>query len=422
MASPSTSINYVRPWVYPKQEAAIFHTKRYGLIEASTKSGKTQGCIIWLTEKALFGRSGQAFWWVAPSHNQAKIAYSRLKNALPPGMFSANDTDMTLRLPVGSTIWFKTGEVPDKLYGEDVWAVVIDEASRVRADAWYAIRSTMTATKGPVRAIGNVKGRKNWFYDLARRAEREMESHPATTDMHYAKLTALDAIEAGIFDEKELASAKTDLPEDLFRELYYAEASDDGGNPFGIEWIRKCLAPTSGRPVVHWGWDVAKKRDYTVGFGLDAEGYVSRVEGPWHAPWETTIRRIREATGDVPALVDSTGVGDAVLEFLQKGSSGNFRGYVFTSKSKQQLMEGLAVGIQREEIHFPPGFVQRELESFEYVESRTGVSYSAPPGLHDDGVCALALAWKGLRKPDRPEWAKRALAWKPPAFIPLFAR
>ncbi|HYX00497.1 MAG TPA: hypothetical protein VE963_00330, partial [Reyranella sp.] len=25
--------------------------------------------------------------------------------------------------------------------------------------------------------------------------------------------------------------------------------------------------------------------------------------------------------------------------------------------------------------------------------SRTGVHYSAPEGMHDDGVCALALAW-----------------------------
>lgn len=412
------TINYIRPYVYPKQSAAIFHDKRYGLIEASSKSGKTQGCIIWINERAILGKHGQAFWWVAPSHNQAKIAYNRLKNGLPQGTCRINDTDMTIRLPVGTTIWFKTGEVPDKLYGEDVWAVVIDEASRIRADAWYAIRSTMTATKGPVRAIGNVKGRKNWFYEMCRRAER------GSPDMHYAVLTANDAIDAGIFDQAELDAAREDMPEAVFRELYFAEAADDGGNPFGIDWIRKCLLPVTCRPVVVWGWDVAKSRDYTVGIGLDANGNVASLQGPWHAPWRTTIDRIRQVTGTTPALIDATGAGDPILEFLKAGSVGNYTGYVFTASSKQSLMEGLAVGIQREEVHFPAGVVQQELESFGYEYTRTGVRYSAPDrdDMHDDCVCALALAWKHFRKPDKPAWFQAAVHWVAPRHIPIFAR
>jgi len=33
-----------------------------------------------------------------------------------------------------------------------------------------------------------------------------------------------------------------------------------------------------------------------------------------------------------------------------------------------------------------------ELEAFEYEYTRLGVRYAAPEGLHDDCVCALALA------------------------------
>jgi hypothetical protein len=33
-----------------------------------------------------------------------------------------------------------------------------------------------------------------------------------------------------------------------------------------------------------------------------------------------------------------------------------------------------------------------ELEQFEYQYTRTGVRYAAAEGLHDDCVCALALA------------------------------
>jgi glucose dehydrogenase len=107
--------------------------------------------------------------------------------------------------------------------------------------------------------------------------------------------------------------------------------------------------------------------------------------------WRETIRLIRDVT-EVPALVDSTGVGDPVLEELQAGSKW-FEGFKFSSQSKQQIMEGLAVAIQREEIAFPDGPIRHELELFEYEYTRTGVRYSAPDGFHDDLVCALALAW-----------------------------
>jgi hypothetical protein len=90
-------------------------------------------------------------------------------------------------------------------------------------------------------------------------------------------------------------------------------------------------------------------------------------------------------------LVDSTGVGDAVLESLQDGRN-NFEGFKFTSTSKQQLMEGLRLAIQQRGVRFPDGVIVSELESFEFTYTRTGVRYSAPEGEFDDCVCALALA------------------------------
>lgn len=54
-------------------------------------------------------------------------------------------------------------------------------------------------------------------------------------------------------------------------------------------------------------------------------------------------------------------------------------------------MEGLASSIQKSEVYITEEMVD-ELESFEFVYSRGGVKYSAPEGMHDDIVCALALA------------------------------
>jgi hypothetical protein len=211
--------------------------------------------------------------------------------------------------------------------------------------------------------------------------------------MHYARITADDAIDAGVLDAEEIEDARSVLPEKIFRELYYAEPGDDTGNPFGLEHIRACvrdgLAPG---PVAAWGIDLAKSQDFFVAIGLNDNGAVAAFHRWRGLPWRQSIRRVWTLVGeDTPALVDSTGVGDPVLEELQF-EHGNFIGYHFSATSKQKLMEGLAVSIQSREVSFPPGFITQELEMFEYEFTRTGVRYSAPEGHNDDCVCSLALA------------------------------
>jgi hypothetical protein len=110
-----------------------------------------------------------------------------------------------------------------------------------------------------------------------------------------------------------------------------------------------------------------------------------------HLPWEATMARVLAAIGYTPALVDSTGVGDPIVETMQR-TAGNIRGFKFTQGSKQQLMEGLAMSIQQRRVGVLEGPMRAELDSFEYEPTRTGVRYAAPEGLHDDCVVALALA------------------------------
>lgn len=380
----SRPLVYQRPWMYDRQREAIFASERIAVIEASTKSGKTVGCMVWLAEQGMGGRDGRNYWWVAPVYPQAKIAFRRLKRGLPSSIYTANENEMTLTLANGAVIWFKGADRPDSLYGEDVYAAVIDEASRCKDEAWHAVRSTLTQTRGPVRIIGNVKGRKNWAYQLARRAE---SGEPG---MRFSRLTAWDAVEGGVLDRQEILDAQRVLPENVFRELYLAEASDDEGNPFGAAAIRRCVRPLSDTVPDAWGWDLAKSVDWTVGIALDAQGSTCRFER-FQRPWEETVGAILAAT-DATAYVDSTGVGDPILERLQRAGGALFTGYKFGEASKQKLMEGLAVAIQQGEVTFPDGPIVVELEAFEYVYTRTGVRYSAPAGMHDDCVCALALA------------------------------
>ncbi len=385
------------PEMYPAQHRAICDPHRIVIIEASTKSGKTAGCLMWLLQLAWNSTHPAHFWWVAPIYPQSVMAMDRMRGWLTQAdpqkrVWKTNDSALFISLANGSRIWFKSADNPDSLFGEDVSGAVIDEATRCKEAAWFAIRSTLSATGGPIRIIGNLKGTKNWVYQLARKAGAGDETMAAF------RLTAHDAVEGGILTQQEVDSAKAVLPDRVFRELYLAEAVDDGGNPFGVESITECVAPMSnGEPVV-WGVDLAKSVDWTAVVALDANGCVCRLDR-WKSDWGQTKQRLLDMIS-CKALIDSTGVGDPIVEDLIRQNH-NIQGFKFTAGSKQQIMEGLAAAIHSKRVSFPDGWLRNELDSFEFHYSGGGVKYGAPSGMHDDGVCALALALSAFTKPKR---------------------
>lgn len=442
-------VEYAGADLYPLQREAIFDPARISIIEAGTKCGKTTGCLAWLAELAFTqGAPERNYWWTAPVFGQADIAFRRMKARIPRAYGKPNQSKLTIKLANGATLWFKSAERSDDLYGEDVYACVMDEASRMREASWHAIRSTLTFTQGPVRMIGNVKGRKNFFYQLARDAERGADG------MAYHRLTAWDAVEAGILAREEIESAYRDFKrlgrEGAFNQLYLAVAADDGDNPFGLAAIEMCVLdglettkdegdslwihPTGGYAkaagvdlagrgavnVVQAGPEEVAERDYTAIVLLDRDGTATHVQRfrKGHTDTATEVARV---VGRTMALVDSTGTGDAVVEGLQRRGDMRVEGYVFSERSRQDLLEGLALRIGEESVHFPDGWLRDELDAFEYRYERRGIFFKAPDGMHDDGAIALALAcrklpWRrrlkdkplGVEKPGGSAWTGEA--------------
>lgn len=396
------NIKYTRPFLYSYQHEILNDPARFTVTIASTKVGKTASHIVWLFEQALMLKINQRVWWIAPTIGQARIAYDRMKVQINDKTFyKSNDTERTITLITGGILEFKTAEKPDNLYGDDVYAAVFDEFTRAREQAWYALRSTLTATKGKCKFIGNAKGRRNWGYKLAMKAKSGEDP-----DYSYHKIDAYTAAAAGMKTKdgrpfiEEVESAKKDLPEAVFNELYLAEPSEDGSNPFGIKFIEKiCYPNLSHEPSCCYGIDLARKVDYTTIIGLDKLGCVSYYSTFNKISWPQTTGKIKMLPR-VPTVVDSTGVGDVILAELEQAGL-DVEGYIFTPYSKQQLMESLALAIQGRKIMIPDdgdvlngtGRIRYQLEQFEIEYTRTGIKYSAPEGVHDDDVCALALAW-----------------------------
>lgn len=406
--------------MYAEQQEIIDDPARMVVTEATTKAGKTMSHLELLLDRGIAAGEGN-WWWVATVGNTARIAFERAKDRLrgyiqkpdgeafrrvqvaDPIPFTSRQSPAMEILCNGATFSFRSADKPDNLYGDDVRGLVGDEYTRWKEAAWSACYSLVVATRGWLRLIGNVRGRRNWGYRIARKAQN------GEPGWGYHKLTAYHAAAGGIIDPTVIEQAQRDLTEAVFRELFLAEAAEDQANPFGLPSIRACVAPLSALSPTAWGWDLAKSLDWTVGIGLDRAGVTSRWDRwnktalPAGVPpgldyWEATERRIRELTGGLSAYIDSTGIGDRVHEAIAKGRPAS-KPYVFSSTSKQKLMEGLAYAIQHRSVRFPgdasgdkPSVIQSELESFEYEYTQRGVRYAAPEGLHDDCVCALALA------------------------------
>jgi hypothetical protein len=387
------------PKMYPKQAAFCNDPHPITVCFASTKSGKSSGLLMWgLSKSWVEGAPEKDGYWLAPSYGVAKIMFRRLTRWLlkaDPDMriWSMNESELFITLHNKGKIWFKGAERPDMLYGPDAIWVVIDEGTRCKEDTFIVASSITTKTGGPIKIIGNMKSRGQWMYRLWMRGKQ------GDPDIGWHVLDAWDAVEGGVLKREVIEKAQRTMPEAAFKALYLCIPDDNEGNPFGIDAIRKRLLPVddkgrvcfSTKPAAAYGVDLAKSVDFTEVVGLDKFGVPTEYEW-WQSPWTATLIRIPAIIGKKTwTLVDSTGVGDPILEQLQKKSP-KVKGYKFSSQSKQKLMEGLAVAIQQGTIMIVPGRMQEQLEIFEYEYTATGVRYTAPEGMHDDAVMALALA------------------------------
>jgi hypothetical protein len=196
---------------------------------------------------------------------------------------------------------------------------------------------------------------------------------------------------------EEVEAARRELPPEVFAQEFEGVPTDDGANPFGLDAIRRAVAPPPTpaertEPVVY-GVDLARSLDFTVVVGLDAYRRVVFLER-WQAPWAVTKIKVKGIVGQTPIVADATGVGDAIVADLQQMGV-DVTPHVFTQPSKLRLMQRMVAAFQGDELKIPDGWLVNELESFEFLYTATGVRYEAPSGFHDDGVMALALALYG---------------------------
>lgn len=339
------------------------------------------------------------YWYVGPSYRQAKqIAWVRLKTLLSPasGHWKFNEQELYAEnVYTKSRIELKGADNEDSLLGVGLKGVVLDEAAMIRESVWpKIIRPTLADSQGWAMFISTPRG-MNWFYDLYIKGLVENEEwqswhHPTHINKYIPKT--------------EIEQMKLDMSERLYRQEILAEFLDDDCGVF--KKINRCIvgemkSPVTGRFYV-MGVDLAKTVDFTVLTVMDSVTRelvaFERFQDVSWTEQKIRIQSLAKKYNNALCFIDSTGVGDPVVEDLQK-SGVSVDGIKFTSASKFNLIDNLSIAIEQRLITFPMVEVLiKELKQFEYVITNAGnIKYSAPEGKHDDCVISLALAVWGIR-------------------------
>ena len=198
----------------PRDQFYPFHVrdKRWALIVAHRRAGKTVACVMELLTRALATSKVNArFAYIAPYYSQAKqAAWDYLKHYSAGIAVKLSESELSVDLPNGSRVRLYGADNPDALRGIYLDGVVLDEYADMRPSVWgEIIRPLLTDRKGWAVFIGTPKG-KNSFYDLWK---------GSLADPEWFSLT-LKASETGLLDEAELISARKTMTQEQFEQEF----------------------------------------------------------------------------------------------------------------------------------------------------------------------------------------------------------
>jgi hypothetical protein len=162
--------------------------------------------------------------------------------------------------------------------------------------------------------------------------------------------------------------------------------------------IKDCAGTWERKGKNYAGLDIGRADDYTVLTILNESGEQIYLNRWRHDEWSRIIDKVADIIKQYQAvtLIEVNNQGDIFYEMLSGKMRNLVNPFTTTSKTKPIIIEDLALAFEQRDIKIinEAWFID-ELENFTYIynPNTRSVQYSAPVGLHDDGVISLALAW-----------------------------
>lgn len=308
---------------------------------------------------------------------------------------SKQEQSMTITLVNGSHIKLVGSDQIDTIVGTNPIGIVFSEFALQKPEAWELMRPILAENGGWAVFITTPRGR-NHAYKMLNMAR-------GNSDWFSEVLSVYDtnAIEISTL-EKE----KQQMRLALFEQEYECKF-DEGASQLFRDVRRNMVLPTgqlSGRYIM--GIDFGRKVDQTVITILDAvRGVVVEQDCMDSISWELQEARILSSYHKYKPyriIYDATGIGDVVGENLRrlKLPVNDESAFIFTEKSRKELLDNLAVLQEKQKIIIPiDDKLAEQLEGFIVSTTDNGRIVYESTAPHDDKVMSLALACKDFVEP-----------------------
>ena len=308
----------------PWQQQVWADNKRFQVVAAGRRTGKSRYAAWKLIVKGLEAKRGQIF-YVAPTQGQARdIMWQALLEVGHPVISSSHVNNLQIKLVNGITIALKGADRPETMRGVSLYYLVMDEYADMKPEVWEQIlRPALADLKGEALFIGTPMGR-NHFYDLHQYASISNDE-----DWQGYHFTSYDN---PLLDNAEIEAAKKSMSAFSFRQEFMASFEAAGGELFKEEHVKFSEEePEDGQfyiAVDLAGFaDVEKATTKTKRLDQTSIAVVkANTEGWWvaniiHGRWgvEKTARKIVEAVRDYqPAAVgiEKGALKNAVYPYL----------------------------------------------------------------------------------------------------------
>jgi phage FluMu gp28-like protein len=354
--------------------------------------GKTEVIAAEIALTLLAGTARQVL-LVAPSQEQAMLGFERTLGFLHRA--GARPTVRRTPAPTlvlgDSRLWARSVARGGMfLRGRKAHLIIVDEAAYVPEAVVAEVLTPMLADTGGRLALISTPRGKNYFYRYYLQGQEDgiRVWSMRSPSWHNPLLSpTILQMQASMMTQRQ------------YQIEYGAAFLDAEGQVFRTEWVDRALLlrlPAEGLTVA--GVDWARYRDYTALAVLQGtrDGAkllaVRRWQGlSWAEQAEAVAAHLR-LHAPARILCDRTGVGDPLLETLQREFP-HAEGVAFTQALKQSLIENLALMLEQARLQLMPDpELLRELYHFEATPTARGIRLEGATGVHDDLVIALALA------------------------------
>jgi hypothetical protein len=394
--------------VHEYQGRVLASNKRVVIFPAGRRAGKSEVAALWCllhAGRAAFAGQTGVVWCVFPVYRLARIGWRKVLALAPSGWVTGTigteSSPDSINILGRVTLEFRSTEQPERLVGEGVLALWLDECGAIPERAWMeSLRPTLIDHAAPALLTGSPKG-SGWFRDMYLRGWNQQE-FPEYESVGLSTSQGIPSFANPWIPREEVDDLAREMPERVYQQEILARFISSEGEVFKVDRVVANGLRYSKKRTVALGVDLARTTDFTVLTGMDADFNVTYWERFREVDWPLQRAKIANVVRqlDYPMVViDATGVGDPVSQELMREGI-KLEAFVFTPKTKLPLIERLIIGFDSAALTLPDEpILLAELLQFSYKVTNGGyVKYGAPDKKHDDCVMSLALAFYGANR------------------------